>query len=274
MGTATFAQWDEPDGLTARGTLVLLPGRGEQPTVYERLGRRLAADAYRVRAVTDATARLSEVSAQVEDLLAEQANPAPRVLIGSDTGALVALRLVAQRTVRADAVILAGLPDTRYAVATPASWDDEVRARTSCGTHQAWISDPSRLSPGSLSVGRIPVQLTEELDLSAITVPVLGLHGIDDVISPLARIRAEFARLPTARLISVTGSGHDVLNDVTHRSVAATIVLFLESLREDAEARGITRLEDLSIERGIHRARTSQAVQSTRTQHEAVGPRA
>ena len=36
--------WDEPDGLMPRGTVVVVPGRGEVPAVYERFGRRLAAD--------------------------------------------------------------------------------------------------------------------------------------------------------------------------------------------------------------------------------------
>ena len=43
--------WNESDGLIARGTVIVIPGRGELPTVYERLGRRLAGDASRVRAV-------------------------------------------------------------------------------------------------------------------------------------------------------------------------------------------------------------------------------
>lgn len=47
------AAWNEPDGLISRGTVVVIPGRGELPTVYERFGRRLASDAYRVRAVAD-----------------------------------------------------------------------------------------------------------------------------------------------------------------------------------------------------------------------------
>ena len=34
--------WNEPDGLMRRGTVVVVPGRGEVPAVYERSGRRLA----------------------------------------------------------------------------------------------------------------------------------------------------------------------------------------------------------------------------------------
>ena len=50
---APVIAWDEPDGLIPRGTVVVIPGRGETPAVYERFGRRLAGDAYRVRAVID-----------------------------------------------------------------------------------------------------------------------------------------------------------------------------------------------------------------------------
>ena len=39
-----LAAWNEPDGVSPRGTLVVIPGRGEGPSVYERFGRRLAAD--------------------------------------------------------------------------------------------------------------------------------------------------------------------------------------------------------------------------------------
>lgn len=38
-----------PQGLRVRGTVVVVPGRGETRATYGRLGRRLAADAYRVR---------------------------------------------------------------------------------------------------------------------------------------------------------------------------------------------------------------------------------
>src|SRR5690348_5612877 len=40
-----------PEGLRTRGTIVIVPGRGETRRTYTRLGRRLAADAYRVRVI-------------------------------------------------------------------------------------------------------------------------------------------------------------------------------------------------------------------------------
>ena len=44
-------EWNEPDGIGPRGTLILLVGRGENGDVYNRFGSRIAADAYRVRTV-------------------------------------------------------------------------------------------------------------------------------------------------------------------------------------------------------------------------------
>lgn len=35
----SVASWNEPDGIAARGTLIVIPGRGERPELYERFGR-------------------------------------------------------------------------------------------------------------------------------------------------------------------------------------------------------------------------------------------
>ena len=61
--------------------------------------------------------------------------------------------------------------------------------------------------------------------------PVLGIHGADDPVSPLAAARERYAAAARAELVSIAGGRHDALNDLTHRSVAATMVLFLERLR-------------------------------------------
>ncbi|SCD69798.1 hypothetical protein GA0115240_12013, partial [Streptomyces sp. DvalAA-14] len=79
------AHWYPAQGLLHRGTVVLLPGRGEHPGVYERFGRRLAADAYVVHVLdVPPEAGPAEVAAGV-DAVAEGA-AAPLVLAGSDTG--------------------------------------------------------------------------------------------------------------------------------------------------------------------------------------------
>lgn len=107
--TPPSASWDEPEGLAARGTLIVLAGRGEHGGVYERFGRRLAFDAYRVRALGDPVADPSVLD-EAAKLLADESLPGPKVLVGSDTGALYAARLAAEQTPGIDALILAGLP--------------------------------------------------------------------------------------------------------------------------------------------------------------------
>ena len=82
-------------------------------------------------------------------------------------------------------------------------------------------------------------------DLGKLAVPVLGLHGTADPVSPLDAARERYRQAPRAELISIAGGVHDVLNDVTHRTVAATIVLFLERLRLGAELPPIAVSEKL-----------------------------
>ncbi len=235
-----IASWDEPAGLLARGTLIVIPGRGEQPGVYERLGRRLATDAYRVRVVTDPTADLALATAEVTGLLGQEATVAPRVLVGSDTGALFAAGLVASgQGAGVDALILAGLPVPDAAVAAAqagaATWDDELDSRTTCPTHRARLAGPE-LRRGAL-YEPVPAGWDERADLAAVSVPILGIHGAEDPLSPLAAVRPRYAAAPDAELVAIAGTRHDALNNMTHRSVAATIVLFLERLRQDDAGR-------------------------------------
>jgi len=62
---------------------------------------------------------------------------------------------------------------------------------------------------------------------------VLVLHGTADVVTPVEDAIGPYAG--RARIRLVEGGRHDILNDLSHRSVAATIVLFLESLRLGAD---------------------------------------
>jgi alpha-beta hydrolase superfamily lysophospholipase len=241
------ASWTEPEGLLARGTLILAPGRGEQPEVYERFGRRISSDAFRVHVaadpVTDAALAESQVKQQLDGSGATV--PGPVVLVGSDTGALFAAGLLASGTVSGvDALILAGLPaDGRAGDTAPADWDDELGARTTCPTHRGRLAD-GLVRPGAL-YEPVPEGWADRADLARITQPVLGLHGTDDPVSPLSAVRARYAAAPNADLVSVTGTTHDALNNATHRTVAATVILFLERLRQGAGLTPIAVHEDL-----------------------------
>jgi pimeloyl-ACP methyl ester carboxylesterase len=237
--------WTEPEGIAVRGTLVVIPGRGEQPAHYERFGRRIAADGYRVHAVTDPTQDAALTLSQVTDYLAGPQVPAPRVLAGSDTGALFAAGLAASGQVPGlDALVLAGLPSAEAGPgASRGSWDDELDTRTACPAHRA------RLAAAGVRRGAlyepVPPGWAQRADLGAVTQPVLAIHGAGDPVSPLAAARTRYAAGPT-ELVAIAGGRHDVLNDVTHRTVAATIILFLERLRLGAGLPVIAIRETLS----------------------------
>jgi len=235
--------WNEPDGLNPRGTVVVIPGRGELPAVYERLGRRLAADAYRVRVVADPAVDAELARAQVSSLLADSSLPAPRVLAGSDTGALFAIMLARSGLgVAVDALLLAGLPTTPQA-GPAASWEEELDARTSCPAHRGRLT-ASAVRRGAL-YEPIPADWLERADLDGLGLPILGLHGSDDPISPLGQVRDRYAAASPAELVRITAGRHDVLNDQTHRTVAAIVVLFLERIRQDSGPRPIAVPEQL-----------------------------
>ncbi|GAA2639497.1 alpha/beta hydrolase [Paractinoplanes durhamensis] len=222
--------WTEPDPVPLRGTLVVLPGRGESAPIYERFGRRLAADAYRVHvlgtAPSDSPERAHE---QLAEIIETADVGTPRIVVGSDAGAAYAAHLAAQgKLTGVAALVLAGLPVA--AAAAPArDWDDELDARTFCSTHRGRIS-AAGVRPAELFTD-LPAAWFDPAVPAGVDLPVLGLHGRDDDISPVAEARAWYAATPRAELVTIAGGRHDVLNDQTHRTVAATVVLFLERLR-------------------------------------------
>lgn len=221
----TSRRWDEPDGTEARGTVLVLAGRGETPATYTRLGRRLSADAYRVRAVGDVTAPRQRSLALAKNLLREE-HVAPLVLAGQDAGAIAALRLATSFPERVDGVIVAGLPGHREGVPPGIP---QLPLRTRSPEHWAQLSDPAVIEPEGLS-REIPEHL-ELPDPVSVTVPVLALHGAEDRVAPLDEVADYYAGIPDALLAVIDRGLHDSLNDASHRSVAATIVLFLEELR-------------------------------------------
>jgi len=231
-----------PDGPLVRGTLILLPGRGEHGGVYERFGRRLAQDAYVVHALgSSPDDDLGAVSYLVGELVAGASPGVPVVLAGSDTGALQALALILAELggVKVDGLLLVGLPDSDTDIpALPAdedetAWDQELAARTSCPTHRARLSADADFARGSLS-DPIPAHLAAVLSgarLEGVAVPVLLLHGGADSVAAVDIARGVAGQLPHAELAVTAGGRHDVLNDIMHRSVAAEVVQWLERLR-------------------------------------------
>ncbi|MHA3703259.1 alpha/beta hydrolase [Jatrophihabitans sp. YIM 134969] len=224
-------RFDEPAGVAVRGTLVLVPGRGETPAIYERFGRRLAADAYRVVVLTPPSDDVDRATAELTAALAEADPTVPRVVVGSDAGAAFAAWAAARGDLpTVDALVLAGLPVA--ATSPERGWDDELDARTACSAHRARIGE-GRVRPAAL-FEPVPDTWLDAAVPARIDVPVLGLHGASDVVSPVAEARRWYAAVPRAELVTVAGGRHDALNDATHRTAAATLVLFLERLKADA----------------------------------------
>jgi alpha-beta hydrolase superfamily lysophospholipase len=239
-----------PEGLRTRGTIVVVPGRGETRATYGRLAARLAADAYRVRVVaapdvgvpvaageqaaapTGFGARLAEA---IEGTAGADGVTEPVILLGADLGAAaIAAHLAPTGQLpdgrKPDAVVLAGLPGrTAAAVDT---WDEELAVRTFCPTHRGTLSNDSEVQRGSLNRA-LPESLLTAAYEAELSLPALFLVGDADPLADRDALVRTAKSLPRARLSVVRGAHHDVLNDVQHRSVAAEIVAFLETLRNE-----------------------------------------
>ncbi|MFJ9896066.1 alpha/beta hydrolase [Streptomyces sp. NPDC091280] len=230
-----------PEGLLVRGTVLIVPGRGETRATYTRFGRRLAADAYRVRVLDapdldteDLTALAARLTEAAEDTAAENGVVRPLVLVGADSGAAAVAALLGREAgVRPDAVVLAGLPGRAPgATATAGTWDEELDVRTSCPTHRGNLTQDPEVRRGSLD-DAIPEAVLAAAYEAEADVPVLFLVGDADPLADHEALAHTAKSLARARLSVVHGAHHDVLNDLQHRTVAAEVVTFLETLRNE-----------------------------------------
>ncbi|MER7925957.1 alpha/beta hydrolase [Streptomyces sp. NPDC096057] len=236
-----YSDYFGPEGLRVRGTVLIVPGRGETRSTYTRFGRRLAADAYRVRVVDapdldteDLTALAARLSEAAEDTAADDGVVRPLVLVGADSGAAaVAALLDREPGVHPDAVVLAGLPGrSPGTAATAGTWDEELDVRTACPTHRGALTEDPEVRRGSLDEAVPEAVLGAAYD-SKTAVPTLLLVGDADPLADHEALAQAAKSRAGARLSVVHGAHHDVLNDLQHRSVAAEVVTFLETLRND-----------------------------------------
>ncbi|MER6392464.1 alpha/beta hydrolase [Streptomyces sp. NPDC001523] len=230
-----------PEGLLTRGTVIVVPGRGETRATYARFGKRLAADAYRVRVVDPPqvddelqagtpVAFGARLARAVEGTADGDGVIRPLVLLGADTGAAAVAALLARqaRALEPDGVVLAGLPG--HATAPVDGWDAELDVRTACPTHRGVLSEDAEVRRGSLAEP-VPDSLLDAAYEGTVDVPTLLLIGDADPLADHEGLARVAKSLPRARLSLVRGSHHDVLNDVQHRSAAAEVVTFLETVR-------------------------------------------
>jgi alpha-beta hydrolase superfamily lysophospholipase len=232
--------FDEPTGVAPRGTLILLTGRGEPASIYGRFGRRIAADAYRVRVVETRLDDLDATRREVAELVADADLPSPKVLAGSDAGAVLAALLTHELDV--DALLLAGLALPDGDGPDPAdTFDGELELRTACPAHRGVLSGEPGLRRGRLA-DPLPALLADPIAPPA--VPALVVHGAADAVTPAAEALGALDAASGVEAVLIAEGRHDILNDVTHRSVAATIVLFLERLRLGPELPAIVERID------------------------------
>lgn len=242
-----YTDYFGPEGLRTRGTVVVVPGRGESRAAYARLGRRLAADAYRVRVVDapvldpdDPEGSLHRVDGRLAGAaegaaLGEDGVVRPLVLLGADSGAVAVAALAggdgAPSAVRPDAVVLAGIP--AGAASAVGGWEDELDVRTACPAHRGTLTEDTGTRRGALYEA-IPASLiTAAYEGDEAGVPALLLIGDRDPLADREALARTAKTLGRARLSVVRDAHHDVLNDLQHRSVAAEIVTFLETLRNE-----------------------------------------
>lgn len=229
LSAAPSALHEPPAAVRVRGTIALLAGAGETAAVYARFGSRLAADGY-VVGVFETTG-----GAEAAQWLGSQQTP--RVLAGADRGAAVALSLAVDGNApTADALLIGGLPLERDDSAADPS------QRTACPVHLGVLADATAaLSVAAPDVAVPHVAVPEAEALASISVPVLAVHGGADPLSPLPAVAERLATIPAVEVVETVDGLHDAFNDQSHRSVAATIVLWLERLRAGDISRPIVR---------------------------------
>jgi alpha-beta hydrolase superfamily lysophospholipase len=245
-------RYDGPVHLRTRGTILVVPGRGESQATYARLATRLAADSYEVRVLPPPAIEDGDIDDSVNRFAAvvareiEDDATRPLVLIGADTGALVVAALLAagpDPAVVPEAVVLAGIPGPG---AQPVGdWDQELDARSHCTAHRGVLTDDLQVQRGALSAA-VPSGLIELAHRDRSSAPHLVLLGDDDVLTDREGVTQFVKSLPSAQQAVIAGARHDVLNDLAHRSVAATIVEFLERLRSSDTLEPIVRVEHSS----------------------------
>jgi alpha-beta hydrolase superfamily lysophospholipase len=256
-------RWEPSQSVTPRGTVIVIPGRGEHGGVYERLGRRLAFDGYVVLALSGGVMHDGDRSPDSDGLkaiVAEASGGAPRplFLVGSDIGALEAIRLAGSAELGVAGVVAAGLPVAPLSqrVSEPGTWEDELALRTACPVHRKRISQDNAFMRGSLRPDLRLGVLADQVLVGQSQVPILAIHGQSDQVGSPAAVQSFVRQLPRAKVVFVREGLHDILNDAHHRSVAAAVVVFLERLRQQTgvepilsggDGNGERREQDLSL---------------------------
>ncbi|MFM9035691.1 MAG: alpha/beta hydrolase [Mycobacterium sp.] len=231
-----------------RAAVVFLHGFGEHTGLYHRYGFALNAAGIDLWAVDLPGHGLSPgergqfgtledssaLAACLAGLAADQTPGIPLVAQGHSYGAVVTLFALLQSPDRYRAGVVSGAPlvPVKDLVDLNTAMNLDTRGLTSDPFYLDCIeNDPLAFTSAD---GRA---LTRELDrawdrfgaeLPKLTVPTLAVHGEIDPIAAPGAVRAYAEQIPALSYREFPGTRHDVLNDVTHREVAAAIIGFID----------------------------------------------
>ncbi|TWS18519.1 lysophospholipase [Tsukamurella asaccharolytica] len=246
-----YRHWSFTDD--PRAAVVFLHGFGEHSGLYHRLAAELGTHGVDLWALDHRGHGLSggdrgdvgdfnrivDNAGSLADL-AERSSPGtPLVIAGHSLGSLGAIFAALDAPRRYHAVILSGAPLSPLPGLTePGSVDDggepfalDPAVLSSDPTYRDELeNDPLAFTEADvhalLSTLLPPAWERLAADLPSLDLPVLAVHGSDDLVAPLAGVYAWRDRLPQLRVAVFDGNAHDVLNDTAHREVADTIAEF------------------------------------------------
>lgn len=236
-----------------RAALVFLHGFGEHTGLYHRYGAALNARDIDLWALDEIGHGLSEGQrgnfGSIEDLaangallagLAEAAAPGlPLVIGGHSLGSLATLYLALDDPARFRGVVISGAPlaPLEWLADALANGQDEVDLDLAALSADPFYLDSLENDPLAFTGADVaalfgaafpPAWRRLERELPALApLPVLAVHGSEDQIAPIGGVLGWRDRLPSLRVAEFTGSGHDILNEVAHREVAATVADFV-----------------------------------------------
>jgi alpha-beta hydrolase superfamily lysophospholipase len=243
-GRAYYRHWaaEEP-----RAAVIFLHGFGEHTGLYHRYGFALNSAGLDLWAVDQfghgltpgerGDFRSLEASSALGERLTELASAErpgiPLVAQGHSFGSVVTLFRLLDAPDRYLAGVVSGAP--LIPVAGLVDTDSTFELAPSQLSADPFYLDSLENDPLAF-VDADGGPLTRELDrgwdrfgteLPALAVPTLAVHGSNDTIAPIGALRAYAEQVGPLSLLELEGGGHDILNDVSHREVAAAIVDFI-----------------------------------------------
>lgn len=162
--------------------------------------------------------------------------PQPRVLVGHELGAALALEACL-----ADPGLAVGLVLVACGPGTPPTSGDDVDAVVAASVRDAdgSAADLLRRELGATTAENrtrarmLAADLLSSSDLAAVDVPVLAVAGGDDPIVPPAQVEALATRLQSCRVAVVPGARHLVMADAA-REFNLLLAAFLARVELDA----------------------------------------